>query len=635
MTIGSAWFGHALRAAIAAAVLGTWVGAGDAAAVSPSAGAANSRAYPLVPGEENRPARGTDTPAETDRAEDLTLPEILSDADAALYREIFRAQERGRWKTADKLAAKLADRRLMGHVLAQRYLHPTAYRSRYKELVRWLDKYADHPEAKRIYKLAVKRRPKNYRWPNKPRSHRSVYSLPIKATTPKYRSSKRLSRADRRRAARLMRQIRRNVRRTRLTVSEQALASRDARRLLDQVQIDEAYGNVAAGWYYYGKLDKALALAGPASERSGSNVPHTNWIAGLAAWRLGRINQAVEHFERLAQSRYADEWNVTAGAYWAARAHLRLRQPEEVSHWLRLAAMSQRTFYGLIARRALGIETRFDYSPHQISPAGLNALLTTPESRRGLALLQAGQRDLAASEFLRLRTWTEPEATEALLAVAERGRMPVVSIKLAYRLADADHGPLEEDKLEAALYPIPPWEPDGGFRVDRALVYALMRQESQFNPRAKSRDGARGLMQLMPATAGYIARTRFRGRKRNKLFDPGLNIDLAQRYIAYLLSENAVQGNLFRLATAYNGGPGNLNKWQRRLKRDDDPLIFVESLPSKETRLFIERVLTNYWIYRARLGQDAPSLDAVASGDWPIYSAQDRATREIAHHEPN
>ena len=283
----------------------------------------------------------------------------------------------------------------------------------------------------------------------------------------------------------------------------------------------------------------------------------------------------------------------------------------------------------------MGIETRFDYSPHQISPAGLNALLTTPESRRGLALLQAGQRDLAASEFLRLRTWTEPEATEALLAVAERGRMPVVSIKLAYRLADADHGPLEEDKLEAALYPIPPWEPDGGFRVDRALVYALMRQESQFNPRAKSRDGARGLMQLMPATAGYIARTRFRGRKRNKLFDPGLNIDLAQRYIAYLLSENAVQGNLFRLATAYNGGPGNLNKWQRRLKRDDDPLIFVESLPSKETRLFIERVLTNYWIYRARLGQDAPSLDAVASGDWPIYSAQDRATREIAHHEPN
>ncbi|MDH3919616.1 MAG: hypothetical protein OEU25_15745, partial [Rhodospirillales bacterium] len=111
------------------------------------------------------------------------LPQVLSDADAALYREIFQLQERGKWKAADKLIARLGDRMLMGHVQFQRYMHPTAYRSRYKELKRWLDRYADHPGAKAVYDLAVKRRPKNYTWPRKPARHRSTYIQRSEATT--------------------------------------------------------------------------------------------------------------------------------------------------------------------------------------------------------------------------------------------------------------------------------------------------------------------------------------------------------------------------------------------------------------------------------------------------------------------
>src|SRR3546814_9030775 len=72
--------------------------------------------------------------------------------------------------------------------------------------------------------------------------------------------------------------------------------------------------------------------------------------------------------------------------------------------------------------------------------------------------------------------------------------------------------------------------------------------------------------------------------------------------VAYLLVHERVQGDLFRLTTAYNGGPGNLGKWERAIQADGDPLLFIEALPSKETRLFIERVLTNLWIYRHRLG---------------------------------
>ena len=83
------------------------------------------------------------------------LPAILMPADVSRYRVIFKLQRSGEWKAADKIIKKLEDRILMGHVLAQRYLHPTKYRSRYRELKAWMADYADHPEAERIYKLAL------------------------------------------------------------------------------------------------------------------------------------------------------------------------------------------------------------------------------------------------------------------------------------------------------------------------------------------------------------------------------------------------------------------------------------------------------------------------------------------------
>jgi soluble lytic murein transglycosylase-like protein len=563
------------------------------------------------------------------------LPKVLSDDDAELYREIFRLQERGNWKAADKRIAKLDDRMLMGHVQFQRYMHPTAYRSRYKELKRWLDRYADHPGAKRIYDLAIKRRPKNHLWPRKPVRHRSPYiqrpAAAASATVP----SKPLSRAKRKRAQQIKWQVKRYALHTRLTAAEQLLTTREAKRLLHPAEIDDGRAQVAAAWYYYGKLPKAYDLARSAAERSGEHVPLAHWIAGLAAWRLNDLPAAAAHFEQLALSGNASKWNSAAGAYWAARSHLRLRRPEEMSRWLALAADAPMTFYGLLARRALGMETRFDFRPHRLTPAGAEILLGTPESRRALALMQAGQHRRAEQELLRLRNWNVPEGVEALLSVAERARLPSLSFKLASRLVQSGHAQPQGDKLEAALFPIPPWQPEGGFKVDRALIYALMRQESAFNPRAKSRDGARGLMQLLPSTAGFVARNyrRFRGHKRNELFEPSLNMDLGQRYVTHLLSNEQVGGDLFRVTTAYNGGPGNLMKWERRMKFDDDPLLFIESLPARETRLFIERVLTNFWIYRARLGQPAPSLDATAAGDWPGYAALDGASQEIAYRE--
>ena len=93
---------------------------------------------------------------------------ILSNEDVKNYREIFELQNKCEWKKANKNIFKIKDKILIGHVLAQRYLHPQCYKSEFIELTYWLKKYNDHPQAKRIYRLAIRRMLKGYKSPNKP-----------------------------------------------------------------------------------------------------------------------------------------------------------------------------------------------------------------------------------------------------------------------------------------------------------------------------------------------------------------------------------------------------------------------------------------------------------------------------------
>ncbi len=322
---------------------------------------------------------------------------------------------------------------------------------------------------------------------------------------------------------------------------------------------------------------------------------------------------------------------MAAAAFWAARSNMIAGRPDRVSRWLDVAAERSRTFYGILARRILGLPSPFRWGPARLQPEHVAAMTGDRRAMRAMALLQTGREDRAEREMRAMSRVVAPQLAVAVLAVAEDRGMPSVAMRAAGALVAAG------DKSHFyGLYPVPRWKPSGGFQVDRAVIYAFMRQESAFKVRAKSHAGARGLMQLMPATAGFMAQRRFRGRARNKLFDPEFNIALGQKYLRHLIGHNNVQGDMFLLAAAYNGGPGNLGKWQRRVSRlSSDPLMFIESIPARETRQFIERVLANLWVYRERLGQPAPSLDAIAAGRRPIYKPLDSKSLASAENARN
>ena len=555
------------------------------------------------------------------------LPQILSAEDVERYRVIFALQKKGKMWAAHIRTKRLEDRLLMGHVLAQRYLHRTHYRSKYKELRAWMAKYADQPDARWIYSLALKRKPKGARAPRGPRSgrlkSRGEAATPARA---RYKSRKNRTKTERQKVRSFRTQIRRHARRGRLKAAQHLLDHSDVRKLFDRVEIDAARSQIAAGYFLKGKDQKAFEVASEATQRSGHHLPFAHWTAGLAAFRLGRYAKAAPHFEAVARAKGLSPWIATAGAYWAARSHLVSRNPEKVNSWLIRAADHPRTFYGMLARHSLGLAADFNWDLPELNEAGLQALARTSAGKRAFALLQIGEVRRAEKELGNFRKAVPENVVSTVLAVAGRLNMPTLTVRAANRLA-VDGA----KRYDGAAYPAPDWRPKGGYKIDRALVFALIRQESRFNARAKSPRGARGLMQLMPSTARFMSRRgSFRGRSRNQLYEPELNISLGQKYIQHLLKNEAILGNLILLTAAYNGGPGNLAKWRRRIPYNGDPLLFMESIPSSETRIFIERVLANLWVYRMRLGQPAPSLDAIAAGEWPTYMALDGADGEVA-----
>ena len=521
---------------------------------------------------------------------DAVLPSVLSASDLAAYRRAFELQQAGKWGPADQELKHVQDRRLVGNVLAQRYLSKT-YPARYEQLADWMAHYADHPDAHAIYKLAMKRKPKHAKAPPAPTGAQIVEAA----------SGAPLTRDDPGQTA---------------LDSDFAAEQQDLDEAASaDVSDDASDGSDASPT---GRAKDALTLAEGSGGRAPKNATTAQWTAGLAAWRQGQMDKAADSFESVAATLSTSTWSRAAGAFWASRAHLAARRPEQASAWLKVAAKYPRTFYGLLAQRALGVPLQIDWTTPALTDAGVDGLMSNPGGARALALIQLGDRVRAEQELKLLRA-EDASAARSLMAVALKAELPALAMTFGRRVEK-----LDGQRYEAALYPIPGWVPTQGYIVDRALVYALMRQESGFNVTAKSRAGAHGLMQLMPATASLIAQDRsLTGSDKHRLFDPELNIDLAQKYVSHLLDQSHVNGDLFNLLAAYNAGPGNLMKWQKKVAYGDDPLLFIEALPSRETRAFIQHVLASYWIYRAQLGQETQSLDLVAAGQWPLYAALD------------
>lgn len=537
---------------------------------------------------------------------------VLTANDVFLYSQIFRDQDDGLWSHADQLLSQVESRLLAGHVLADRYLERNGYKVKYSHLAEWLENYADHPQANEIHALAQRLHPKGKPWPRKPLKVQIKTTLDSEADFVPPRGNA----SARRKVATIQRNVKRYIGAGKPSAALKLLDSAKSQKDLTPVESDEIRQWIAAAYSFAHVDEKAFALAHDVAERRRAQVPIADWIAGLSAWRLGKVESAARHFELLAQAGDIGPWLRSGAAYWAARANLVAGLPERVSQDLRIAARAPSTFYGLLALRQLGESPNFAWDLPQVSEDEFARALEIKAVARAVALAQIGEIERADVEMRRGHAQAPSDLDRALIVLSAENQLAAAQLHVAETSSTTG--------LDGALYPIPAYRPQNGFTVDPALLYAFMRQESRFKPQAKSHAGASGLMQIMPATAALVAHDRsLKKRNRARLYDPAYNLRLAQTYIEQMLKVTEPKGNLFMLAVAYNGGPGNLRRWYRKMEIQDDPLLFIESIPSRETRNYVEHVLANLWIYRDRMSQPAPSLDMVAAGEWPVYDGQE------------
>ncbi|MBO6467039.1 MAG: lytic transglycosylase domain-containing protein [Pelagibacteraceae bacterium] len=540
---------------------------------------------------------------------------ILSDADINDYKKVFEHQEACEWKKANKYILEIENNILMGHVLAQRYLHPKCYRSKYLELYSWLKKYNDHPQARKIYRLAVKRMPQGYKSPPQPSNAVGIektISEPKKNT--KYVSQKKLSKNQRKEKKKLINAIKSRVNKGWPTGAVKLLKQRDVTILLDQVEIDQQKELIAKGYFLADKNELAIQYASEALKKSALHVPYAGWTAGLSSWRLKNYEQAAEFFSNFAISLKEDVWHQASGSFWVARAYVKLNQYEDINFWLKRAADNPESFYGLLAAQILGIENSINWDPIKLG-ADEKMILSLPAGKRIQALIQIGLLNELENEIIKINSVMNEDIAMWSLDIAQHFSLAYTQLKIVGKLQQ--YNVLLPTKY---YYPTPIWQPLNGFTLDPSLLYAFMHQESMFNTTAKSHRGAVGLMQIMPATAKFISSNREVKRNNSNILKiPEINLDVGQEYIEYLLNLKLVNNNLIYLAAAYNGGPGNLEKWLKKINHLDDALFFMESIPSRETRWFIEKVLTKYWIYEDKIGNKSNSLRKLANGENPIY----------------
>ena len=537
---------------------------------------------------------------------------VLKNSDIKTYQEIFSCQKKNQIKNAQKMEKKLSNKLLLGYVLFDRYFS-RKYTTSAKEIEKWMDMYSDLPVAVDIYALGKQKKLKDLKRP------RGLFGSNTKACSSPSRqepidlvsnlSLDYVPEKDRKQISKQMRSFVRSLGKGETETAEEMLNNNSVIKALKQKDLDKARVALAFSFVLEGKDEKALALVQRAMHYYSADIPLSLWVAGLASWRLGLKSQAANYFSDLADMDEAADPLRTRAAYWAARSFLTLGKYEKVVSYLKQAAQMPRHFYGMLAIRALGEDLDYVWDTPVEPTDEVIANFSHPALERFYALRQIGKDDWAKQELSKLYLEADDEAKGLLMMISEKNKFDDVLQGLTGTLQG-----------EEARYPVPNWTPLGGWQLDKALVYAFVRQESCFNNRAESYVGALGLMQIMPDTAKELAKFLQCRFSKQSLKDPAYNLRLGQGYLKRLMEEYPqVQDNLMFLAAAYNAGPGNLNKWKNKMDYQEDPLLFLEVLPSKETRGFIERILVNYWVYRNLMGQSLQTLDDVVQGEWPLY----------------
>jgi soluble lytic murein transglycosylase len=384
-------------------------------------------------------------------------------------------------------------------------------------------------------------------------------------------------------------------------VREYPKSGEAAEGLMLKARLFEATARLAAAETVYVKL----AADYPDEEEGGAAL----WRLGWLAWFRGAYDEAAVQWQRLLTIRggvaYREAALYWVGRTWQARG---LREPA-ASRFSQLVSESPRTYYGVLAARRLAAPGAVRATaPELVLPADpLQALQGEARYARAEALRMVGLRDFADEEMdaLARRAVGDPTRLYAVSAAYAQDARYHLALRILRRYfqAAARSGAVLPRAFWEMFYPFG-WRVEltdaaGRAALDPHFVAAVVREESSFYPQARSRVGARGLMQLMPETARPMAQARRLSFADGAVLDdPAVNLDLGSTFLGLLLRDF---GDPRLAAAAYNAGPTRVREWWAQ-RRSDDLEVWIEQIPFNETRAFVKRVMLSWDEYRRLYG---------------------------------
>jgi len=338
----------------------------------------------------------------------------------------------------------------------------------------------------------------------------------------------------------------------------------------------------------------ATKLLANHAQLEGRNAADALWLQGwLKTEFLGNVQEGGKHFRDM-YGKVSYPVSKARAAYWAGRAAEKSGNKNDADSWYSKAADYPTTFYGQLAISKRGGASPLQLpSAHYVGAETREHFLNSDLGRAIVLAAQLGEKDVA-SRMVSSIAENADEDSEVALA-AELGKVtgePYLGVRAAKKALQRNM------VLIKPGYPLP--ETPAGNPLERPLTLAIIRQESEFNPIARSGAGALGMMQLLPGTAKEIAHKNDIPYNHDRLTDPEYNMTLGSLYLNRLI--NSYDGSYVMAIAAYNAGPGNVRGWVKSFgtpgNNMDDAVNWIEKIPFSETRNYVQRVLENVQVYR-------------------------------------
>lgn len=351
-----------------------------------------------------------------------------------------------------------------------------------------------------------------------------------------------------------------------------------------------------------GNPERAYEIAARHFLTSGSNYADLEWLAGYIALRkLNEPETALQHFKNHNDAVRSPISKGRAG-YWQGRALEAMGDVASADQAYARAAQYQTSFYGLLA--ADRADLPFDDALlAEGSPGNWRdtPLAASPVFIAGQLLLASGEPVLAERFWTHLAESLNHDEATLLAQAALDANEPHIAVMIGKRTA------MRAIVVPVGYYPLHPVAKQD-LPMASEMVLAIARRESEFDPRVQSGAGARGLMQIMPATGREVAASVNRAREHSTdrlISDPAYNAELGAQYLSGLAAR--FDGNVVMMSAGYNAGPSRPDRWIQAYgdprTNEVDMVDWIEHIPFRETRNYVMRVTESLPIYRARLGK--------------------------------